>query len=152
MLAQRAIAPKLPVGAGVLARPACGTGDGIIWLRVHRIGGGFAPLRSDRGHKLQSRQRVYSYRGFEVNEIHKPGVSGEGYVVAVGKEGIESVELIIVRVFITRGRIDLKTQTRRPRNRGERIPAQTSERPSFDISGGSGSSGRNLSGISGKAC
>ena len=36
MLRQRVIAPKLAIGAGVLARPARGIGDGVIGLRIDR--------------------------------------------------------------------------------------------------------------------
>src|SRR6266436_7683390 len=68
-----------------------------------------------------------------MNQVHVPRVAREGEVVAVRKQRLERAERVVSGLVITRRRIDLEPQTRRPVEVGDGVPAATADRPGADL-------------------
>src|SRR5258705_13860062 len=68
-----------------------------------------------------------------MNQVHVPRVAREGEVVAVRKQRIERAERVVSGLVITRRRVDLKAQTRRPGEVGDGVAASAADAPGADV-------------------
>src|SRR5580692_4973986 len=112
MLSQRVIGTKLPIGSRVLTGVSCGTRNRNVGLRVNSVGCRFAPLARDREHQFEGSQGMDRQGRFDMDEVYKACVAGEGYVVTVGEKRIEGVEFIVMRIFVARSCVDLQAKAR----------------------------------------
>src|ERR1700687_6167275 len=71
-----------------------------------------------------------------MNQVHVPRVAREGEIVAVREQRIERAERVVSGLVITRRGIDLESQTRRPVEVGDGVPASAADRPGADAFAG----------------